>query len=266
MRKYLSIIILLLFISNNLLAQGIDENNPTATENYLIQVNDNISERGQIYKITPDSILIKLEFLGNVSISRESNLSFEVNGGSLFRGEILEISGDSLLISVFGTTNIWIENNNIVKLLIIGQYETNNLKMKKPLITSVDFKSGLLFHASVNFEKLAINNGNSATLFSFGPNFIYTNITPTGYLEEVAGYGMQLSFTRLRGKKLYLLRDNHFEINAGLYFGIYEVVNGWNLYIYPKTSIGYRYQSLSSNTVFRLYLGIGTFGFSIGFK
>lgn len=270
MRKYSSLGILLLFISHNLLAQGIDENNPTATENYLIQVNDNISERGQIYKITPDSILIKFEFLGNVSISRESNLTVEVKGGSLFNCELLEISNNSLLIRVSGYSDIWIENNNIIKFWIIEQFETNNLKIKNPLITSVDFKIGSLSHATVNIEKVRNINMNVATLTNFGPSYIYTPISPDGYLAEAHGPGIHLSFTRLGGQKPYRYRDTHFEISGGIYLGmlLYGFTNTQlgGLYIYPKTNIGYRYQSPSSDTIFRIYVGFLTVGLSIGSK
>jgi len=170
MRKYLSLVILLLIISNNLLAQGIDENNPTATENYLIQVNDNISERGQIYKITPDSILIKFEFLGDVSISRESNLIVEVEGGSLFSGEILEISDDSLLFNVIGLANIWVKNRNIVKLTIIEWQEKYIIEPN----ALVDFRLGLLSAIAINFEKELNRFGDTALLSNFGLNFLYT--------------------------------------------------------------------------------------------
>ncbi|MDC0591925.1 hypothetical protein OAU86_01865 [Balneolaceae bacterium] len=258
MRKYLSLVILLLIISNNLLAQGIDENNPTATENYLIQVNDNISERGQIYKITPDSILIKFEFLGDVSISRESNLIVEVEGGSLFSGEILEISDDSLLFNVIGLANIWVKNRNIVKLTIIEWQEKYIIEPN----ALVDFRLGLLSAIAINFEKELNRFGDTALLSNFGLNFLYTFNT--------YGPGIHITGTMLSGLEPIEMRDSHFEINAGLVFGLNftttKNVYFDPIYVLPRISLGYRYQNPSSNSIFRFYVGFFTIGFSIGSK
>ena len=256
MRKYLSLVILLLCINNNSLAQGIDENNPTSTENYLIQLNDNILEKGQIYKITPNSILIKLEFLGDISISRESNLSIEVNGGSLFSGEILEISDDSLLFNMIGLANIWVKNRNIVKLTAI---ESQDKDIVEP-IALVDFRLGLLSAISINFEKKLKRFGDTALLSNVGLNFLSTFNT--------YGPGIHITGTMLSGLESFEMRDRHFEINAGLIFGLNftttKNVYFDTMYVLPRVSVGYRYQNPSSDRVFRFYVGIFTIGFSIG--
>ena len=111
---------------------------------------------------------------------------------------------------------------------------------------------------------------NVAILSNFGPSYIYTFISPDGYLAEAHGPGMHFSYTRLGGQKQYELRDSHFEISVGIYLGmlLYGFSNTelGGLYIYPKANIGYRYQSPSLDTIFRFYVGFGTIGFSVGSK
>ena len=111
---------------------------------------------------------------------------------------------------------------------------------------------------------------NVAILSNFGPSYIYTFISPDGNLAQAYGPGMHFSYTRLSGQKQYGLRDSHFEISVGIYLGmlLYGFSNTelGGLYIYPKTNIGYRYQSPFSDTIFRFYVGFGTIGFSIGSK
>ena len=112
---------------------------------------------------------------------------------------------------------------------------------------------------------------NAAVISSFGPAYMY----PTFGL----GWGCLLNqyiaqptniWSRLGGKKPYHLRDTHFEIRGGLYllmsFYDFNESEFDGIKIYPKTSIGYRYQSPSSDTIFRFYVGFGTIGFSIGSK
>tara|TARA_B100000575_G_scaffold294267_1_gene309095 strand:+ start:6837 stop:7349 length:513 start_codon:yes stop_codon:yes gene_type:complete len=148
--------------------------------------------------------------------------------------------------------------------------EIDSLEIEQEPYTSVDFKIGSLSHATVNVEKVRNINMNVATLTNFGPSYIYTPISPDGYLAEAHGPGLHLSFTRLGGQKPYRYRDTHFEISGGIYMGmlLYGFTNTalGGLYIYPKTNIGYRYQSPSSDTIFRIYVGFLTVGLSIGSK
>ena len=95
------------------MAQNVEIDDSSVTESYLIQLNDNTLLKGEINKVTPDSIFLRLEFLGDVSISKKSNFIVEIDGGSTFRGELLESSNDSLLFDLIGLTNVWIENKNI---------------------------------------------------------------------------------------------------------------------------------------------------------
>ena len=81
---------------------------------------------------------------------------------------------------------------------------------------------------------------NVAILSNFGPSYIYTFISPGGYLAQAHGPGMHFSYTRLGGYKQYGLRDSHFEISVGIYLGmlLYDFSNTelGGLYIYPKTN------------------------------
>ena len=86
--------------------------------------------------------------------------------------------------------------------------------------TSVDFKIGFLSHATINIEKVHKINMNVAILSNFGPSYIYTFISPDGYLAEAHGPGMHFSYTWLGGQKQYGLRDSHFEISVGIYLGM----------------------------------------------
>jgi len=118
--KYFTFITLLFFVPNhNLMAQSVEIDDSSVTKSYLIQLNDNTLLKGEINKITPDSIFLRLEFLGDVSISKKSNFIVEIDGGSTFRGELLESSNDSLLFDLIGLTKVWIENKNIIKLTVI---------------------------------------------------------------------------------------------------------------------------------------------------
>ena len=158
----------------------------------------------------------------------------------------------------------------LIPYISVQGQETDSLETQQEPFTSVDFKIGSLSHATVNIEKVHKINMNVAILSNFGPSYIYTFISPGGYLAQAHGPGMHFSYTRLGGYKQYGLRDSHFEISVGIYLGmlLYDFSNTelGGLYIYPKTNIGYRYQSPSSDTIFRFYVGFGTIGFSIGSK
>ena len=75
--KYFTFLTLLFFVTNhNLMAQNVEIDDSSVTESYLIQLNDNTLLKGEINKVTPDSIFLRLEFLGDVSISKKSNFKF----------------------------------------------------------------------------------------------------------------------------------------------------------------------------------------------
>ena len=155
-------------------------------------------------------------------------------------------------------------------LILIPYISAQGQETEQEPYTSVDFKIGFLSHATVNIEKVRNRNINSATLSNFGPSYIVAIISPDGSFAQAHGPGMHLSFTRLGGKKPYGWRDSHFEISGGIYLGmlLYGFSNTelGGLYIYPKTNIGYRYQSPSSDTIFRFYVGFNSIGFSVGSK
>lgn len=118
--KYLPLIFLLFFaLSNNIMAQSSNEKKSQNELNYLIQLDDNTLLKGEINKLTTDSIYLKLEFLGDISLSRKSNFIVEIEGGSTFRGELLEISNDSLLFDMTEFTVVWVKNIDIVKLTVL---------------------------------------------------------------------------------------------------------------------------------------------------
>ena len=67
--KYFTFLTLLFFVTyHNLMAQNVEIDDSSVTESYLIQLNDNTLLKGEINKVTPDSIFLRLEFLGDVSI------------------------------------------------------------------------------------------------------------------------------------------------------------------------------------------------------
>ena len=158
----------------------------------------------------------------------------------------------------------------LIPYISIQGQETDSLETEQNLYTSVDFKIGPLSHATVNIEKVRNININSATLSNFGPSYIVAIISPDGSFAQAHGPGMHFSYTRLGGKKPYGWRDSHFEISGGIYLGmlLYGFSNTelGGLYVYPKTNIGYRYQSPSSDTIFRFYVGFYSIGFSISLK
>ena len=158
----------------------------------------------------------------------------------------------------------------LIPYISVHGQETDSLETEQDPYTSVDFKIGFLSHATVNIEKVRNININSATLSNFGPSYIVAIISPDGSFAEAHGPGMHLSLTRLGGKKPYGWRDSHFEISGGIYLGIllygFSNTKLGGLYVYPKTNIGYRYQSPSSDTIFRFYVGFYSIGFSISLK
>ena len=122
--KYFTFFTLLYFtISHNLVAQSVDINESSVIQNYLIELDNNTLLKGKIEKVTPDSIFMKLEFIGNFVVSRKSNFIIEIKGGSTFRGELLDVSNDSLKFSMSEVTDIWIENSNIAKLTVTDWQE-----------------------------------------------------------------------------------------------------------------------------------------------
>lgn len=122
--KYFTFFTLLYFtISHNLVAQSVDINESSVIQNYLIELNSNTLLKGKIEKVTPDSIFMKLEFIGNVVVSRKSNFMVDIKGGSIFIGELLDVSNDSLKFSISELTDIWIKNSNIAKLTVTDWQE-----------------------------------------------------------------------------------------------------------------------------------------------
>lgn len=118
--KYFPLIFLLFFaLSNNIMAQNSNDEKPQKEVYYLIQLDDNTLLKGEINKLTTDSIYLKLEFLGDISLSRKSGLIVEIEGGSTFRGELLEISNDSLLFDMTELTVVWVKKIDIVKLTVL---------------------------------------------------------------------------------------------------------------------------------------------------
>ena len=101
------------------MAQSSNEKKSQKEVNYLIQLDDNTLLKGEINKLNTDSIYLKLEFLGDISLSRKSNFIVEIEGGSTFRGELLEISNDSLLFDMTELTVVWVKNIDIVKLTVL---------------------------------------------------------------------------------------------------------------------------------------------------
>ena len=101
------------------MAQSSNEKKSQKEVNYPLQLDDNTLLKGEINKLTTDSIYLKLEFLGDISLSRKSNFIVEIEGGSTFRGELLEISNDSLLFDMTELTVVWVKNIDIVKLTVL---------------------------------------------------------------------------------------------------------------------------------------------------
>ena len=122
--KYCLYITLLYFaISHNLMGQGVEINESSVIESYLIQLDDNTLLKGEIKEITPESIFIRLDLLGDVIISSKSNFIVEIDGGSTFRGELLKVSNDSLLFNMSEFSEVWVKNLNISKLTVIEWQE-----------------------------------------------------------------------------------------------------------------------------------------------
>ena len=122
MKYFLYITLLYFAISHNLMAQGVEINESSIIESYLIQLDDNTLLKGEIKEITPESILIRLDLLGEVIVSSKSNFIVEIDGGT-FRGELLKVSNDSLLFSMSEFSEVWVKNINIIKLTVIEWQE-----------------------------------------------------------------------------------------------------------------------------------------------
>ena len=149
--------------------------------------------------------------------------------------------------------------------------ETDSLEIKKERFTTVDFKYGLLSYLAINSEMMLKARGRSATLLNFGPSYISASVLHKGSIKVVHGPGIHTTGTLLWGRKPYRLRDTHFEFNAGLVFGLAfhqpSIAHEFGkFFIYPRTNLGFRYQSPTSDRIFRFYIGFVSIGFSIGFK
>ena len=156
----------------------------------------------------------------------------------------------------------------IPSISIHGQ-QTDSLEIEN--FKTVSFKVGVINHIAVNFEKTLHVKKYAAVISSFGPAYIHPLYDWDGsVLEPIHGPSLLISWSRLGGKKPYHLRDTHFEIRGGLYllmsFYDFNEPEFDGIKIYPKTSIGFRYQSPSSDTIIRFYVGYGSIGFSIGSK
>ena len=124
MKYFPFITLLYFAFSHNLMAQSVEIDDSSVIQSYLIQVDDNTILKGKIIGLNADSIFLKLELLGNIYISRKSNFIVEIMGGSTFRGELLKISNDSLLFDMTGLTNVWIKNIDVVKLTVLEWQDT----------------------------------------------------------------------------------------------------------------------------------------------
>ena len=180
-------------------------------------------------------------------------------------------------IQLFFTNYIIIKYLLITSFLILLPYislhgqETDSLEIKKERFTTVDFKYGLLSYLAINSEMMLKARGRSATLLNFGPSYIAAIVPHAGGFKVVHGPGIHTTGTLLWGRKPYRLRDTHFEFNAGLVFGLAfhqpSIAHEYGkFFIYPRTNLGFRYQSPTSDRIFRFYIGFVSIGFSIGFK
>jgi hypothetical protein len=88
--------------------------------------------------------------------------------------------------------------------------------------------------------------------------------------DEAQGPSILISWSRLSGSVPYHLRDTHFEISGGIYFGMtfidYTKPKFAFFHIYPKFSLGTRHQSPTSDVITRVYIGFLSVGFSVGSK
>ena len=98
----------------------------------------------------------------------------------------------------------------LIPYISVQGQETDSLETQQEPFTSVDFKIGSLSHATVNIEKVHKINMNVAILSNFGPSYIYTFISPGGYLAQAHGWH-HFSYTRLVDKQ-YI---SHFQIRVG---------------------------------------------------
>ena len=78
------------------------------------------------------------------------------------------------------------------------------------------------------------------------------------------GWGGLGAITMLTGKK-----NNHFELNAGSFFG-YNAIDWFEVdkdepFIFPIFNVGYRYQKPDGGFIFRANAGIISLGLSIGY-
>ncbi len=89
----------------------------------------------------------------------------------------------------------------LIPYISVQGQEADSLETQQEPFISVDFKIGSLSHATVNIEKVHKINMNVAILSNFGPSYIYTFISPDGYLAQAHGPGMHFSYTRLGGQK-----------------------------------------------------------------
>ena len=167
----------------------------------------------------------------------------------------------------------------IISFLILIPYisaqgqETDSLEILGEQSTTLDFKFGSISNIAVNFEKVLRIKGNTAVIRSFGPAYIRPLITMDGTIfDEAQGPSILISWSRLSGSVPYHLRDTHFEISGGIYFGM-TFIDYYNtkpkfafFHIYPKFSLGARGQSPTSDVITRVYIGFLSIGFSVGSK
>ena len=149
--------------------------------------------------------------------------------------------------------------------------ETDSLEILGEQSTTLDFKVGSISNIAVNFEKVLRIDGNTAVIRSFGPAYIRPWVTMDGTIfDEAQGPSIQISWSRLSGSVPYHLRDTHFEISGGIYFGMtfidYTKPKFAFFHIYPKFSLGTRHQSPTSDVITRVYIGFLSVGFSVGSK
>ena len=131
--------------------------------------------------------------------------------------------------------------------------ETDSLSEHASFYSFLDFRVGLAVQAGINFEKQINNHSKTALLFNSGIGVTYIANPP--FLNS------PLTLTALFGSKPYNKRAKHFEINAGL-LALIDPIYLKTWLMYPRFSLGYRYQNPQSGKIFRFYYNIVSIGVS----
>ena len=146
----------------------------------------------------------------------------------------------------------------LIPVLLFGQNEPNTkIDLSKKNIYG-ELHIGLFSQGVINYER-QIFSGKTSWYGRLGGGY-------GGMIEWRGdfGWGGFGAITMLTGKK-----NNHFELNAGSFFG-YNAIDWFEVdkdepFIFPIFNLGYRYQKPDGGFIFRANAGIISLGLSFGY-